>query len=96
MADKTVDSKVLLPFVAWLAGVIIITYLLLLFYTPLFSIPPSPSILATYIVIVLLGFYFVWKGHEIKKRIGRRIARKGRKVDDEKAGPVLRKRKRRR
>jgi len=92
MAAKKVNSKVLLPFAAWLIGVIIITYLLFVFYTP------SPTITATYIVLVLLGLYILWKGNELQKRIRKKISIKRKETSGkgkhEKAGSVLRKRKR--
>jgi L-asparagine transporter-like permease len=46
-----------LPFVSWILGAAIVTCLLFIFYKP----SPSPTITAAYFVIVLLGFYILWR-----------------------------------
>ena len=87
------DSKILwLPLVSWIIGVIAISFLIFFFYTP------SPTITVTYIVIIVLGFYILWRGNEIKNRINKRISKdkKEKVIKNEKDDSALRKRKRRR
>lgn len=53
-----------LPFVSWIVGAVIVTFLLFIFYKP----SPSPTISAAYFVIVLLGFYILWRSKKADRR----------------------------
>lgn len=46
-----------LPFVSWIIGAVIVTFLVFIFY----GLSLSPTITAAYFVIVLLGFYILWR-----------------------------------
>lgn len=59
-----------LPFVSWIIGAVIVTCLLFIFYKP----SPSPTITTAYFVIILLGFYILWRS---KKRQNKRGKKKG-------------------
>lgn len=63
------NRKLWLPLVTWVTGVIFVTYLLSFFYNP------SPTITASYIVILLAGFYILWKGKEISE-VGKKIQKR--------------------
>jgi len=76
--EKEGDIKSWIPLASWIACVLIVTYLIFLFYTP------SPTIIVTYFVIVLLGFYILWRQTKMQKKI---------KGKGGKSGPALQKRK---
>jgi len=49
-----------LPFVSWIVGTVIVTFLVFFFY----GLSLSPTITAAYFVIVLLGSYILWRSRK--------------------------------
>jgi len=68
--SETGSMKFWIPLATWLIAVIILTVIVYSFYTP------SPTITVTYVVILFAGFYIMWKGKELHKKIQKRIERK--------------------
>jgi len=84
-----VSTKFWLPFITWILGVALVTYIIFASYTP------SPTIIVTYFAMVLAGFYILWKGKELQNNISRKLKRKlkRKKENNEKTVSVRRKRK---
>jgi len=64
------SMKFWIPLMTWLIAVIILTVIVYSFYTP------SPTITVTYVVILFAGFYIMWRGKELHRKIQKRIERK--------------------
>ncbi len=54
-----------LPFATWVIGAALVTVLLFFFYNP------SPTISVTYFVIVMLGFYILWRSRSAGRKRGK-------------------------
>ena len=52
-----------LPFATWIIGAVLVTFLVFIFY----GLSLSPTITAAYFVIVVLGFYILWRSRKRRK-----------------------------